>query len=943
MPVPASDAIASDVGHGEFGLRTDLRPFSDLLSESSGQRHVWAELRPTKFLGGTWTAGASGTYRHDLSITHDGQALWPVSVLSDQLVVTIDEPVFLIAESLSRCEGIIGSFFYDVANGWLWIHPDVGADPADSNLAAQMAVPVGSHGVFQPLRGRERLTNGLLEDWTVPGTPDNWSVAGSGGTITLAESTDSYEGESAAKFTAVAAGSGDYYRMRQALLGNPGQLAGERFRFSGVYRISETGGSLVLRLFLDNATNSLEADGVSVALGSVAHFAEIGETGGEWRRFSFDLLGPVWDASVELRAHAAASSTAGTVEVDGLRFEHVPRMQFYQPMLSLQGVPQIEAARPDSFYGQISRGLGSMTLLNGGGFWESLFAELDWINAEVIVRVGGRFSNGGDEIPLEACPVFARGRVDHPEIEDERVVLRLADQRDLTRELLPLSTFDSDTYPNLPAQDRGRPRALILGVSAGQMRPTLRDIGAAGLGKYEICDPSYTSAGEDGSVAVYAYIDEQAALKEDATRRKTLSINNDYVVSPRDGSGLGRLAVLQHITPILIDEENRALDFDIGGSALTSRIAVGLYTPRTLATALAANMNSVASVADITVTLSTSTHKITIAKGAGTLNLRSKTGSDRDICMWKEIGFDMASDRTGSLSYVGDRALFADPADHIIRLGQSLGICDDSSGTYTGTAFRWISYQSEIIHYLLGAVFKLPSEQVDGASFVAARADGRRKGGAIYLSPEDRPITFADVIERVETGSGADIRIVDGVWSWVWRESTAEAGIVDLVESDYLDFGVHYEAEDVYETIALGMTPNPVSGRYQTVEATDERIRVRFGQKGQRTFFTTLSGVADATARLIEVSNEAQVKRRRFRFSVKGKALLRPVGSQLRLTRSQAVDSTGALSNLPVRIVTKRDNFAEWRSDIEAIEIPQFWKLGVSGRSELGLTTRLGH
>jgi len=943
VPVPSSDAIVSDVGHGEFGLRTDLRLFSDLLSESSGQRHVWAELRPTKFLGGTWTAGSSGTYRHDLSVTHDGVPLWPVSVVTDQRIVTIDDPVFFMAESLGRCEGAIGSFFYDVANGWIWIHPDVAADPADFNVAAQMAVPVGTHGVFQPLRGRERLTNGLMEDWTVPGTPDNWSVAGSGGTITLAESTDSYEGESAAKFTAAAAGSGDYYRMRHAIPLNPGLLAGERFRFSGVYRISETGGSLVLRLFLDNATNSLEADGVTVALSSVVHFAEIGETGGEWRRFSFDLLGPVWDSSVEVRAHAGAASTAGTVEVDELRFEHVPRLQFYQPMLNLAGVPQIEASRPDSFYGQISSGLGSLALLNGGGFWEPLFAELDWINAEAIIRVGGKFSNGGDDIPLEACPIFARGRVDHPEIQDQRVLLRLSDQRNLTRELLPLGTFDSATYSSLPAQDQGRPRALILGFSAGQARPTLIEVRDNGCGKYEVCDPSYTSSGEEASTAVYAYVDDAAASKEDASQRKTLSVGNDYSANARDGTGLGRLSILQHVAPILLDEENRALDFDVGGGAFTSRIAVGLYTPRVLASTLAANMNSVASVADITVTLSATTHKITIAKGAGTLNLLCKTGADRDICMWAEIGFDMAADRTGALSYASDNALFVDADEHIIRVGQSFGVCDDSSGTYTGTAFKWLLYQSELIHYLLGAVFELPRDEIDDVSFVSARGDGRRRSGAMYLSPSDRPITFGDVIERVETGSGADIRIVDGRWTWVWRETTAEAGVVDIVESDYLTFGASYETEDVYETVVLGLTPAPESGRYKTVEATDARIRVRFGQKGQRTFATTLWVVNEASSRLVELRNEAHVKRRRFRFSIKGKALLRPVGSQLRLTRSQAPDTTGAIDSLLVRIISKRDDFARWRSDIVAIEIPQFWKLGVSGRSELGLTTRLGH
>jgi len=848
-----------------------------------------------------------------------------------------------MAESLGRCEGIVGSFFYDVVNGWLWVHLTDAASPVDYSLAVQFAVPVGSHGVFQPILGRERLLNGPLEDWTVPGTPDQWSIASSGGTFTLAGARDAYEGEAAAKFTAAAASSGDYSRIRQAVLGNPGQIAGERFRFSGAYRVTSTSGELVLRLFIENATNSLQVDGLSVTLASVDHFVEIGETGGEWRRFSFDFLGPVWDWAIQLRAHAAQNGTAGTVEVDDLRCQHIPRMLFYQPMLSLEGVPQIESARPDSFYGQISSGVGSALLLNGDGFWETLFSELDWTNAEAIIRAGGKFSNGGDDIPLEACPIFVRGRVARPQIEDERVTLGLTNERNLTTELLPLTTFDSDTYPNLPAQDEGRPRALILGVAFDHVRPTLRDVGVSGLGKYEVCDPSYTSAGEDGSIGVYAYVDETAASKEDATRRKTLSITNDYAISPRDGSGEGRLNILRHVSPILIDEKNRALDFDIGGSAFTSRIAVGLYTPATLAVALAANMNSVAGVADITVTLSATTHLFTIAKGAGTLNLLCKTGSDRDISMWKELGFDMASDKTGALSYAGDRALFEDTSDHVIRLAHSFGVCDDADGTYTGTGFHWLNYGSEIIHYLLGAVFKLPSDQIDDASFVAARADSRRQYGAIYLASEDQPITFGEVIERVETASGADIRIVNGRWTWFWRESIAETGVVDLVDSDYLSFVSSYEAEDIYETVVLGLTPSPESGLYQTAEVTDPSMRMRFGHTGRRTFLSTFNTVSEATSRLPGLQDEAQTKRRRFRFSVKGKALFRPVGSQLRLTRSQAPDATGALSNLLVRILRKRDDFARWESDIEAVEVPAFWLLGMAGRSELGTTTRLAH
>ncbi len=244
----------------------------------------------------------------------------------------------------------------------------------------------------------------------------------------------------------------------------------------------------------------------------------------------------------------------------------------------------------------------------------------------------------------------------------------------------------------------------------------------------------------------------------------------------------------------------------------------------------------------------------------------------------------------------------------------------------------------------------MPSEEIDAASFVSARNDTRHRKSAFYLSPQDDPITFGDLLERIETASGADIRIADGRWTWVWRSALTEADIVNLGESDYLAFSGSYEADDIYEIVVLGLSPNPISGRYRTVQKTDGAVRVRFGQKGQRTFFTTIHDLAEVTGpsnpRLPELLNEAQTKRRRFRLSVKGKALLRPIGSQLRLTRAKGLDATGSLDNVLCRIIRKRDDILRWRSDIEAVEIPlfrDFWILGVAGHSELGVTTKLSH
>jgi hypothetical protein len=61
--------------------------------------------------------------------------------------------------------------------------------------------------------------------------------------------------------------------------------------------------------------------------------------------------------------------------------------------------------------------------------------------------------------------------------------------------------------------------------------------------------------------------------------------------------------------------------------------------------------------------------------------------------------------------------------------------------------------------------------------------------------------------------------------------------------------------------------------------------------------------------------------KRSFRVTVKGKALLLPIGGKLRLTRSRALGSSGALDNVLCRVIHKVDDWSEWTSDVLLREI----------------------
>jgi len=77
----------------------------------------------------------------------------------------------------------------------------------------------------------------------------------------------------------------------------------------------------------------------------------------------------------------------------------------------------------------------------------------------------------------------------------------------------------------------------------------------------------------------------------------------------------------------------------------------------------------------------------------------------------------------------------------------------------------------------------------------------------------------------------------------------------------------------------------------------------------------------DIRDRLATFSAEAATKRAHYRFRVKGKLLLTPVGHKVRLTRAKGLHTSGALSGLLVRILRKRDDVGAWASDVEAIEV----------------------
>lgn len=109
--------------------------------------------------------------------------------------------------------------------------------------------------------------------------------------------------------------------------------------------------------------------------------------------------------------------------------------------------------------------------------------------------------------------------------------------------------------------------------------------------------------------------------------------------------------------PIEITASSKYMDFNIGASELNCSVSEKVYkTPHELASALQTAMVA-AGGTGVTVVYNdsgASAGKFTIAKASGTLNLLWNTGTNTANTIGTKLGFSVAADDTGTLSYTSD-------------------------------------------------------------------------------------------------------------------------------------------------------------------------------------------------------------------------------------------------------------------------------------------------
>lgn len=940
----AKDPIASDIGHGQMGLRSGLRLLTTLIQESDSQKHAFAELRGSKLLvPASWSVHAGSVYKISVDEVFNGRRLDVIGLRR-------------AAETLTRVEtlaGVIaGTYYFDAdasAASFLYARLSDSSSPANVSVLATFGFYFGSTRVVQPTLGPDKVVDGGFEVWTNPTTLTNWSttLVGSGtGSVNQA--------------TALAPGGSYSCRIDASL--TPGSdfvaftpvsdipaVTGARYRYEGLYS-TPAGMSQYLTACIGArgaaaGTPHIAEDGRTYSASQV--LIALAPTNGEVRRFSFDFIAP--DVALGLRVRLACSGAAasGSVYFDDVKLRRIYRFEEHDPRISYDSLPEISEGRKGIFYDRWQLGQGALSLLNGYAHLEGLFGSYEFTNATCYIRIGGRFPDGGNEILIEDMLV-RRWLMRRVIVRDTEVVIDLDDPRQLFLERLPRRTYTPDEFPDMAEVDRGKVRPLAFGEplpggstgsGAGGINYGIRmarvDKNAKGYGVHELFDPLYIVAtAASGTDTGYSYPDDTAANKLDQSKALFLTYGvTGHIISTGAATGQYEItADIQHIE--IVAGKNDLLDFDEGGGALVATIAPGRYNPEGDGVTLDEVVDTALSAAgagSYTVTYNQTTHKFTITKSAGTFNIRRTSAApNRDRSAWTTMGFSDKVDLTGALAYTAETALFTDcDAQHVWHT-RALGYQDDASQTYTGTVGGYIKYAGDIYYFLLRKVLGVPAEQVDLASLAAARSSAEPLNVFIGVQGTET-LEFGEIVERIENSSGVELLMDGDRWVMRRRDNSTPSGIVELFDRDILDFSAWYDEADMASVVVVSIDQNPRTGNYPAmtldensangaVALTCAKTKTRLGRDKRMEFLTYLPTGASAVP-IEELFTNAASPRRRVLMTVKTRCLKIIPGDKLKISRGQFVARTDAAPSMVVRVLSVSHNLQSWESTLECAEV----------------------
>lgn len=861
---------AADIGFGQTGLRSGIRTFVELVAESAYDKRPLLEVRPKALVTG-WSLFSGSTYQSPYyrAFYRYGDTDQRNDIIRDVVAVQTSLDAGLTrVETLTACVATAGTYYYDytaVLSPSRW---DDGVTIYDAGAIHWDVVPqLYVH----------------LEDNSNPASTN--VVAAVGFYFSTVGVTHPHLGEPIFSLASQAAGF---------LTGTQPTVAGAYYRLAGTYQSSVTSTMTVADAL---GSGSLALNGRDI-VSPGAFLSLLDTTRDDPRRFTFDFIAP--STGVQL---AAFSDLFTNVSL-----RRIYRYNFYEPRLGASGPPTFSAGLNDTLFGGSRVGVGAAQVVNGDGALETDAGELLWINAEARSYFGGVFADG---TPLDISDYQRtfNGQVQSLGGTDQSFQLQMEDLKTFYNTLLPPNSYTLVAFSNIDPAFDGKPRPLLFGTVTNI--DAVRIDKLSDYGVYEIADCTDSPQGIHSITAVYSYTDSSAAAALDTAKRITLISGTDYTPSLTTG----RFTIIRDVNPYVVEATNNKINFDIGAAELTATLTVGLYTATSLAAELQIQLRAAVGGGDTTMSSSYSdtTHKFTIQKSAGTLVLRTSTGTNKDIDAYGLIGFHTDANKTGGLVYVGDEITFVGvDKDHTLRV-DAKGYKDDTLGTFTGTASALVEKGPDIVRYVQRRVLK-KNTGVDTASFALARTLAPQMLG-IYLSGQ---ITTRSLFDKVEFSTLSTIS-VDGAGTMFYDTYTSSPSVVArLSDADYLSFAIEKRAADVFAQTVVQYAQDPTLGTWQTISTTDTAVALKFGRLDTRTVDTYLLTRADALFNAQVLKTLSNGVARRVKLATKGKLITIRLGQAIALTRARAISPP--LNATVFRVVQLNHAYADGSTTAELLE-----------------------
>lgn len=951
------EGIQSEIGHGALGLRAPLQPRSRLLETSTYEKQTFMECRPVVPLGG-WTFETGTTWRAPAGFTY-------LSVVLDVVWVRTSLGRLDRKETLAKCLAASMSYFFDpdaVAAAWLWddgvslwdstpvwdtdpvLYVNLGGpDPNTMNATALLGIFIGNFGVPQPTLHREDvLVDGSFEGEGGKGDPfSDWAESSSGAIPPAADTVDFIDGVRAVIFEHTAVANGDWSELAQDSVDSGVPL--KVYWADGWYKTHEANAvGHDLKIAVGDYTDNkwLMSDGRTYSVLGSTTYSVLPPTHGEWLRATFPFVMPPGTGLIGIRfrfENGTGGAATGTAWVDKWRVRRVLRMNDYYPWLPSGGLPQLQVARPDGYFGEWNIGLGSLRLLNHNRALDPVFTRFNWIGQELVIRGGGRFpGQGGNEVLFDDLALQYVALPKRVDLDDREAMIPVSDQRELVKIQLPLDTYGTQAYPGVEARFNGRPIPLIYGLGQN-LTPTQYDVTASGLPIYDVGSNARL---DHGSPKVRVFTDEQMAAIQYLPKSLLLTSSEWTIVS-----GNRAFSLVEYPGPIEIeagvnDMLDVRVDNGIGFNTREVIIPPGLYrleangasgagfgflpTVESVLDALPDSDFSVNPTADFKTTLSFS----------GTaLELLIDSGVNKHRSAWKTLGFTGKDDLTGSLSYTADTPFYTSAAagTFVVRLYDVHGQHDDALGTYTSTPDALIERPGDIAYHLLREVLRFDAVQFDLASIAACRLTAEGSApvdvviGHVNGNQHAAREQMAKVISRLETGGKLDILLKGTIWTFTPRDDETPGDIVSLEDRDFiLDTWKTWLAdEDVYYVVRVLYGRDWSTGDWKRVEANPggtDWVPQNHGRWQDADFETYLRNYSDVLNRLSSFAAIAVGPIRHYAFTVRGKAFEVPPGGKLISNRTHGMtDPAGLNGPIQMRILSKVDNAESHESAIVAM------------------------